>query len=187
MEAAGPRAGARSKRRACSSQSGFDIPIEVTSGNESFPQMQQWQAFLPKGLVMSSALFPEHDGVLTLDPRVESAQHAMYAALAARNLKADNMEATSWDAALIVVAALRALGPDATAEQVRRYIAGLKDFAGVDGIYDFTANSERGLGPDASIVVRYQPDAKAWEWLSGPAARAPLASSSFPLRRPRHG
>ena len=153
-------------------QSGFDIPIEVTSGNESFPQMQQWQAFLPKGLVMSSALFPEHDGVLTLDPRVESAQHAMYAALAARSLKADNMEATSWDAALIVIAGLKALGPDATAEQLRRYIAGLKDFAGVDGMYDFTANSERGLGPDASIVVRYQPDAKAWEWLSGPGGAA---------------
>jgi branched-chain amino acid transport system substrate-binding protein len=149
-------------------QAGFDIPIEVTSGNESFPQMEQWKDFLPKGLVMSSALFPEHDGILTLDPRIEAAQHAMYAALAARGLKADNMEATSWDAALIVVAALRTLGPDATAEQLRRYISGLKDFAGIDGIYDFTANPERGLGPDASTVVRYDANAKAWQWLAGP-------------------
>lgn len=149
-------------------QTGLDIPIEVTSGNESFPQMLQWQAFLPKGLVMSSALFPEHDGILTLDPRIETAQHAMYAALAARKLKADNMEATSWDAALIVVAALRALGPDATADQIRRYIAGLKDFPGVDGIYDFTANPERGLGPESSTVVRYDASAKAWQWLAQP-------------------
>lgn len=149
-------------------QTGFDIPIEVTSGNESFPQMQQWQSFLPKGLVMSSALFPEHDGVLTLDPRIEAAQHAMYAALGAHGLKADNMEATSWDAGLIVVAALRALGPDATADQLRRYITGLKDFAGVDGIYDFAANPERGLGPDSSTVVRYDSDAKAWRWLAQP-------------------
>ncbi|HEY3919292.1 MAG TPA: ABC transporter substrate-binding protein [Stellaceae bacterium] len=149
-------------------QTGFDIPVEVTSGNESFPQMLQWQAFLPKGLVMSSALFPEHDGILTLDPRIETAQHAMYAALAARGVKADNMEATSWDAALIVVAALRSLGPDATADQLRRYIAGLKDFAGVDGIYDFTANPERGLGPESSTVVRYDADAKAWQWLAQP-------------------
>jgi branched-chain amino acid transport system substrate-binding protein len=149
-------------------QGGLDIPIEVTSGNESFPQMDQWRDFLPKRLVMSSALFPEHDGILKLDPGVETAQHAMYAALAARRLKADNMEATSWDAALIVVAALRALGPDASAEQVRRYIARLKDFAGVDGIYDFTANPERGLGPESSTVVRYDAGAKAWQWLAQP-------------------
>jgi branched-chain amino acid transport system substrate-binding protein len=149
-------------------QTGLDIPIEVTSGNESFPQMLQWRAFLPRGLVMSSALFPEHDGILTLDPRIETQQHAMYAALAARKLKADNMEATSWDAALIVIAALRAIGPDASAEQLRHYIADLKDFPGVDGIYDFTTNPERGLGPESSTVVRYNADAGAWEWLARP-------------------
>jgi len=154
-------------------QAGFDIPIEVTSGNQSFPQMEQWKDFVPKGLVMSSALFPEHDGVITLDPRVEAAQHAMYAALAAHGFKADNMEATSWDAALIVVAGLRALGSNATAEQLRQYIASLTDFAGVDGIYDFKANPERGLGPDSSIVVRYDATAKAWAWLSQPGG-APL-------------
>lgn len=149
-------------------QTGLDIPVEVTSGNESFPQMQEWAAFLPKGLVMSSALFPEHDGIAKLDPRIEAAQHAMYAALSARGIKADNMEATSWDAALIVVAALRALGPEASAAQVRRYIADLNDFAGVDGIYNFKANPERGLGPDSSIVVRYDGKTKAWVWLTEP-------------------
>jgi len=154
-------------------QAGLDIPIEVTSGNQSFPQMAQWVDFLPKGLVMSSALFPEHDGVLTLDPRIEEAQHAMYAALKARGLRADNMEATSWDAGLIVVAALRALGPDASAEQVRQYIANLTDFAGVDGFYNFKANPERGLGPESSIVVRYDAGTKAWVWLSQPGG-API-------------
>lgn len=154
-------------------QAGLDIPIEVTSGNESFPQMEQWVDFLPKGLVMSSALFPEHEGVLKLDARVETAQHAMYAALRARGLKADNMEATSWDAALIVVAALRALGPGASAAQIREYIADLTDFAGVDGLYNFKTNPERGLGPDSSIVVRYDATAKAWVWLTQPGG-APL-------------
>ena len=154
-------------------QAGLDIPIEVTSGNEFFPQMEQWADFLPKGLVMSSALFPEHDGVLALDPRIETAQHAMYAALKVRGLKADNMEATSWDAALIVIAALRALGPGASADQVRQYIANLTDFAGVDGIYNFKANPERGLGPESSIVVRYDAKAKAWVWLTYPGG-APL-------------
>ena len=154
-------------------QAGLDIPITPTSGNQTFAQMEQWADFLPKGLLLPSALFPEHDGVLTLDKRIEAAQHDMYAALKERGLKADNMEATSWDAGLIVVAALKALGPDATAEQIRAYIAGLTDFAGIDGIYDFKANPERGLGPDSSIVVRYDPEAKSWVWLSQPGG-APL-------------
>jgi branched-chain amino acid transport system substrate-binding protein len=154
-------------------QSGLDIPIVVTSGNESFPQMEAWKDFLPKHLVMSSALFPEHDGLLTLDPRIEASQHAMYASLAARHLKADNMEATSWDAALIVVAALRKLGPNATATQIRDFIANLTDFPGIDGIYDFKASPERGLGPDSAIAVTYDPVKKAWIWLAKPGG-APL-------------
>jgi branched-chain amino acid transport system substrate-binding protein len=154
-------------------QSGLDLPIVVTSGNESFPQMDAWKDFLPKHLVMSSALFPEHDGLLTLDPRIETAQHAMYASLAEHHLKADNMEATSWDAALIVVAALRKLGPNATAVQIRDYIANLTDFAGIDGIYDFKASPERGLGPDSGIAVTYDPVKKAWVWLTKPGG-APL-------------
>jgi branched-chain amino acid transport system substrate-binding protein len=149
-------------------QAGLDLPITPTSGNQTFAQMTQWADFLPKQLYMPSGLFPEHDGVITLDPRVEKAQHDMYAVLAERNLKADNMEATSWDAGLIIVAALRQLGPDATAEQIRQYIAGLTDFAGIDGIYDFKANPERGLGPDSSIVVGYDAPGKRWVWMTKP-------------------
>ena len=154
-------------------QAGLDIPVAPTSGNQTFPQMEQWKDFLPKGLVMGSALFPEHDGVWKLDPRVEAVQHEMYAALKTRGLKADNMEATSWDAGLVVIAALRALGPDANAEQVRNYIANLTDFAGIDGMYDFKANPERGLGAESAIVVRYDAQNKAWTWLTQPGG-APL-------------
>jgi branched-chain amino acid transport system substrate-binding protein len=154
-------------------QAGLDIPVAPTSGNETFAQLERWKDFLPNGLVMSSALFPEHDGVWKLDPRIEAAQHRMYAALAARGLKADNMEATSWDAGLIVVAALRALGPGASAEQIRQHVANLTDFAGIDGIYDFKTHPERGLGPDSAIVVRYDAKNNAWVWLTEPGG-APL-------------
>ncbi|HEV3175957.1 MAG TPA: ABC transporter substrate-binding protein, partial [Stellaceae bacterium] len=136
-------------------QAGLDLPIAPSSGNQTFAQMAQYADFLPKQFMVPSALFPEHDGVLQLDARVEKVQHEMYAILAERGLKADNMVATSWDAGLIVVAALRKLGPEATADQLRQYIAGLSGFAGVDGIYDFKAYPERGLGPDSSAIVRY--------------------------------
>jgi branched-chain amino acid transport system substrate-binding protein len=134
-------------------QLGMDTPIEISSGNQSFPQMEQWRAFLPKGLVLSSSLFPEHDGLLKLDPRVEKAQHDMYAALAAHGLKADNMEATSWDAGLIVVSALRALGPNATAVQVRDYILNLTDFPVSTG--STISRSTRHVGSDPTAPPSY--------------------------------
>ena len=154
-------------------QAGLDIPVAPTSGNQSFAAMAQWASFLPKQLILASALFPEHDGVLTLEPRMEKAQHEMYAVLKNRKLKADNMVATSWDAGLIVAAALQKLGPGATAAQLKDYISNLTDFAGVDGIYDFKKYPQRGLGPDASTVTTYDAKNKAWVWLSKPGG-APL-------------
>jgi branched-chain amino acid transport system substrate-binding protein len=149
-------------------QAGFDVPVAPTSGNEVFAQMEQWKDFLPKGLVMGSAVFPEHDGVWKLDPRIEAAQQQMYAALKAHGEKADNIVATCWDAGLIVIAALNELGPDATAAQIRNYIMNLTDFAGIDGFYNFKANPERGLGADSAIVVRYDAPTKSWVWLTKP-------------------
>src|SRR5215469_16945289 len=149
-------------------QAGLDIPVAPTSGNQTFAAMSQWESFLPKQLILASALFPEHDGVLTLDPRMEKAQHDMYAILKERNLKADNMVATSWDAGLIVAAGLQKLGTNATAEQLKDYISNLTDFAGVDGIYDFEKYPQRGLGPQSSTVTTYDAQKKAWTWLSKP-------------------
>jgi branched-chain amino acid transport system substrate-binding protein len=149
-------------------QAGLDIPVAPTSGNQTFASMEQWKSFLPKHLILASALFPEHDGVLTLDPRIEKAQHEMYAILKERNLKADNMVATSWDAGLIVAEGLKKLGPNATAQQLKDYIANLTDFAGVDGIYDFKKYPQRGLGPQSSTVTTYDAKKKAWTWLSKP-------------------
>lgn len=150
-------------------EAGFDVPVAPTGGNEVFQQMAQYANFLPQNLIMSSALFPPHDGVLTLDPRIEAAQHAMYAILAKHQLKADNNTADTWDAALISVTGLRALGPDASADQLRRWILALKDFAGINGLYDFTRFPDRGLSHKTSAVVRYDPkgpDGPRWQWLS---------------------
>jgi branched-chain amino acid transport system substrate-binding protein len=149
-------------------QQGIDLPVAPTSGNQTFAAMKQWQAFLPKQLILASALYPPHPGSVKLDPGIESAQQAMYAALAKRGLKADNMVATTWDAGLIVAAALRKLGNGATAAQLREYIDGLTDFAGVDGTYNFKKYPQRGLGPEASTVTTYDAKSDSWVWLSQP-------------------
>ena len=150
-------------------QAGLDIPVAPTGGNQVFQQLLQYRDFLPKELLIASALFPPHDGVITLDPRVEKVQHEMYATLAQRGVKADNNTADTWDAALITVAGLRKLGADATAQQLRDWTLGLKDFAGINGLYDFTSHPDRGLGEDTTTIVRYDPagpDGPRWQWVS---------------------
>lgn len=154
-------------------QEAVDLPVSPTSGNQTFAAMKQWQAFLPKNLILGSALYPPHPPSVKLDPRVDAAQQSMEATLAKRGLKADNMVATSWDAGLIVAAGLRKLGTSATAAQLRQYIDSLTDFPGVDGIYNFTKYPQRGLGQQSSTVTAYDAKTQSWVWLSQPGG-APL-------------
>jgi branched-chain amino acid transport system substrate-binding protein len=155
-------------------QQGVDLPVAPTSGNQTFAAMKQWQAFLPKQLILASALYPQHPPAVKLDSGVESAQQSMNATLAKHGLKADNMVATTWDAGLIVASGLRKLGSGATAGQLRQYIDGLSDFAGVDGIYNFSKYPQRGLGPESSTVTTYDAKTDSWVWLSQPGG-APLS------------
>jgi branched-chain amino acid transport system substrate-binding protein len=150
-------------------QDGLDIPVAPTGGNEVFQQLAQYKAFLPPKMVIASAIFPPHDGVVTLDPRVEAVQHEMYAVLAKHGLKADNNTSDTWDAALITVAGLKALGTGADATGLRDWILKLKDFPGINGLYDFTSAPDRGLGSNTYTVVRYDadgPDGPRWQWVS---------------------
>lgn len=146
-----------------------DLAVAPTAGNQVFQQLEQYKDFLPKRLIMTSALFPPHEGLVTLDPRVEKLQHEMYAILARHGLKADNNTADTWDAALITVTGLRQLGPEATPEQLRSWILAQKDFAGVNGLYDFTQFPDRGLSHESTAIVTYDatgPEGPHWRWVS---------------------
>ena len=155
-------------------QAGLDIPIATTNGNQTLAQMEQCAAFMPKQLLIPTAAFPPHDGLFQLDSAVEKAQHEMYALLSDAKLTPDNATSTAWDPAVLLVAALRKLGPDATANQIQQYLDGLTSFAGINGIYDFKTYPQRGLGVGNVVVVRFEREKKNWVWLSKPGGE-PLA------------
>jgi branched-chain amino acid transport system substrate-binding protein len=149
-------------------QAGNELPVATTGGNQLVAQMLQFKTFLPKELYAGAGAYPPHDGLYKLDPRVEAAQHTMYAALERTDLHPDTVVGTSWDAGLIVIQALRALGTGASAEQIRAYIAKLTDFPGVSGVYDFIVSPERGLGVDDTVVVRWDAAHDRFIWVSKP-------------------
>ena len=155
-------------------QAALDIPVGTTDGNMTHAQMTQYAAFLPKQLYIASDEWPYLAGPAVTDPGVKTAQQEFVAAFANAGVTPDIAAALAWDPAQLLVAALRKLGPDATPEAVRGWLAGLKGWAGVDGVYDFTAYPQRGLSAVNAIVTRWEPGKNAWVPVSQPAG-APLA------------
>jgi ABC-type branched-subunit amino acid transport system substrate-binding protein len=58
---------------------------------------------------------------------------------------------------MIVIDALRKLGPAATPAQLRSYLEDLHGYVGITGTYDFRDGSQRGLTVDSTIIMRWDP------------------------------
>jgi branched-chain amino acid transport system substrate-binding protein len=150
-------------------QGGLDIPVGTTGGNMTYAQMTQFAAFLPKQLYLPASEWPvDGDSRVKLDPAVVAKQKAYFAAFAAAGAKPDEGSMLAWDSASIVIDALRALPAGATAQQLHDYLLHLKGQAGVNGIYDFDADPQRGLSLDNVLVTRWNPKAQRWQPVSQP-------------------
>ncbi len=154
-------------------QAGLDVPVGTTDGNMTFAQMNQYAAFLPKQLFIPAAEWAMHATDLKRDAAVLAAQEKFAAAFKAAGIVPDVAAALAWDPAMIIIDALRKLGPAATAAQLREHVAHLKNYAGVDGIYDFERVAQRGLDVNDAVVTLWDPAKKTWQVVSQPAG-APL-------------
>jgi branched-chain amino acid transport system substrate-binding protein len=148
-------------------QAGLDIPVGTTDGNMTYAQMNQFAAFLPKRLyIPASQWVALENPTIKLDPAVQKAQQAYYKVFKDAGLQPEVSSELAWEPAMIVIDALRKLGTKANATQIRDYIAHLKGFAGVNGIYDFTKTAQRGLDIDNAVVTSWNPQSKLWEPVS---------------------
>jgi branched-chain amino acid transport system substrate-binding protein len=149
-------------------QVGLEIPVAVNDANMIYAQMTQYKSFLPKVLYIASPEWLPHEAVLHLDPKVDAAQLKFFDTFKAAGLKPDVAQVSSWDPMLIAVDALRKLGPSATAVQIRDYIAHLKGYAGINGLYDFEKDPQRGLSEENVVVTRWGAEAETWQVVSKP-------------------
>ena len=67
-----------------------------------------------------------------------------------------------------LVEALRKLKPDATAEDLRDYLASSQSFDGINGRYDFKEVPYRGIDRKNVIVTRWDAKAEVWIPVSEP-------------------
>lgn len=137
------------------------IPVATTDGNMTYAQMTQYGSFLPKELYIPSPEWLPNAPKDAPQGQVE-AKNAFYAAFAGSAEKPDAASSFAWDPAMLVVSALRKLGPGATAQQIRDYLANLQGFAGVNGIYDFKKTPRRGVNDASVYVTRWDPSQKTW-------------------------
>lgn len=148
-------------------QAGLDLPTATTDGNMTRAQMAQYESFLPRQIY-----FPAAEWVVANDPKfpmeaaVAEKQKAFYGAFKEAGLTPDIASELAWDPAMILVDALKKLGPNAGAPQIRDYLAGLKAYAGINGIYDFDREPQRGLAVANAVVTRWNRDAKTWQVVS---------------------
>lgn len=146
------------------SDAGLEMPIMGGNGNLTYPQMAQYKSFTPKNLIFAAPRFLAREQVRP--GPIRTAQDIFYNAFKGTGTKPDISNALSWDPALIVIAALRHVGLDATPDQLRAYIEGLHSFAGINGIYDFRDGSQRGLTANTAIILHWDAQKSSWTGMS---------------------
>jgi branched-chain amino acid transport system substrate-binding protein len=132
---------------------GLNVPVATTSANMIIAQMKSYAAFVPKDVLFQGVQY------ISGAAHKDSPAMAMFAAgMKDNGMPQDFQTGMAWDPAMIVIDALRKIGPNATADQLRTYIEGLHGYTGITGTYDFRDGSQRGLTVDSALIMRWDPD-----------------------------
>lgn len=149
---------------------GLNLPVMTGYSNMTYTQMQDAASVLPEQLYfpVPSALGSRRPRGLNLDKRVETALHDFESAYASTGHSPDGGDMGVWDPIMLVMSAIEHAGADASSAQLREYLANIKTFAGINGIYDFVKYPQRGLGSENSLVTEWNPKLKTWVVVSRP-------------------
>jgi branched-chain amino acid transport system substrate-binding protein len=132
---------------------GMAVPIVASSANLSHAQLGQYRSYAPKLYFMAgggAAVQPQRGAV-------RDAQLAYVKAFRDAGVRPEYLNTIAWDPAMVVVDALRHVGASAAPDAIRSYIAGLHDWAGIVGTYDFRKNPQRGIGGNAATMYQWDP------------------------------
>jgi branched-chain amino acid transport system substrate-binding protein len=148
-------------------QAGLDIPVATTDGNMTYAQMNQYKDFLPRQLYIPAAQWAVRDPTL-LSAAVAAKNQVFYKTFEDSGAQPDIASSLGWEPAMLVIDTLKKIGAGADAGQLRTALSQIKTYAGVDGVYDFTATPQRGLDVSDTVVTRWAPVKNIWEVVSKP-------------------
>lgn len=153
---------------------GLQIPMASGSGNATYASMDQYASILPPKWYFFSfgSLLPNGGS----DGPTRAVLSTYRTALEAAGIRPDGLQGTAWDPAIILLSALRKLGPNATATEMRDYVAHLRGFVGVNGRYDFVKTPMNGLDASDTVIGAWDPGKHGWTAASAPGG-VPLPGS----------
>jgi branched-chain amino acid transport system substrate-binding protein len=129
------------------------VPMISNLGNLINAALAQFAPYMPREMYFTAPRFYAHD-VSGRGP-VRDAQLAFVKAFNDVGVDPDVGNNFPWDPTLIVIAGLRKLGPSADAKSLLNYILSVHDFAGSNGIYNYTGGDQRGQGLSDLVMVRW--------------------------------
>jgi branched-chain amino acid transport system substrate-binding protein len=134
---------------------GLDIPVLTSSANMIVKQMSSYAGFVPKDVYFQGVQY-----IAGLPPHVKDTRplRVFSAAMKANGIPQDFQSGIAWDAAMIVIDALRKLGPNASASDLHDYLEKLHDYTGITGVYDFRDGNQRGVTVDDALIMRWDAD-----------------------------
>ena len=156
---------------------GISLPVVTSNANQSWQQMEQYASILPASYMMYSLQWPAYTRMRG-GPLKDALGEYFHAMTVAGKIP-DGNSAMVWDTVTLVARGLRTFDMNAKPEQLRTYFAGLHDFYGASGSFDFRLGNQRGLGLSDCIMVRWNAARKVWEPISGAGGRPnePLATT----------
>jgi branched-chain amino acid transport system substrate-binding protein len=142
-----------------------NVPTATTSANMVASQIKSYSAFLPKNFLFTGGGFQAD---IARNAQMKKAEMFFTDALKTVGVtQVDFQSGMAYDPALITLSGYEKLGLKPTAEQFRNYILGLKNFPGVNGLYDFTTGDQHGIGVGDVLIFKWNPATSWWDVVSG--------------------
>lgn len=130
-----------------------DIPVITGYGNAEPTILEKFANQLPTNLYFANERFEL--GYSALTGSAATITKAFYDEMKSHNTSAGADASLAWDPVMIVVAALRHLGVNATATQIRDYIETIQGFQGAAGVYNFSPTNHRGYSQDSVLMTQW--------------------------------
>jgi len=138
-------------------ETGIALPVLMSNANALVPAMKAFANILPAQLY---SFGPQY--MLPTAAQASDVTRNYFDALKSAGVESDYIVGLAWDPAAIVVDALRQAGPNAPASQIRDYILRQRAYRGVAGSFDFTDGSQRGLGQQDMLIMRWDAAKGVW-------------------------
>jgi branched-chain amino acid transport system substrate-binding protein len=142
-------------------------PLIAGSAGLTYAEMSRYANVLPRELLFAAApsFAPDEIG----DKATRDAVATFLAAFNVQGIRPDIGHGLTWDAAQLLVAALRSAGTTTvTPARLRAAFDRQRNWIGSNGSYDFARVPQRGLGPSGIVMVRWDAPNATWAGVSKP-------------------